>query len=76
MLQKIKRFIKNKWFKRIAGFLLAWIIIHVTFITIDGLNDYNGKADVAVILGNMVQSDGRLSGWLTQLNFHLPLSER
>ena len=64
MLQKIRRFVKNKWIKRIAGFLLAWIIIHVTFITIDGLNDYNGKADVAVILGNMVESDGRLSGWL------------
>jgi len=64
MLQKIKSVVKNKWVKGIAGFLLAWLIIHLTYITIDGLNDYNGSADVAVILGNMVESDGHLSNWL------------
>src|SRR5438034_2243535 len=64
MLQKIRRFIKNKWTKRITGFLPAWIIIHLMFISIEGMNEYRGRADVAVILGNMVYSDGRLSSWL------------
>jgi vancomycin permeability regulator SanA len=55
---------KNKWFKRITLFLLVWILIHIIYITIDGFNDYLGSADVAIILGNHVYEDGRLSSWL------------
>ena len=44
--------------------LLVWILIHIAYISIDGLTDYHGKADVAVILGNRVYADGRLSSWL------------
>lgn len=64
MLQKIKRVVSNRWVKRIALFLLAWIIIHIVYISIDGCRDYHGSADVAIILGNQVFADGRLSPWL------------
>jgi vancomycin permeability regulator SanA len=64
MLQKIKRFFKNKWVKRITGFLLAWLIIHIIYICVDGCTDYQGNADVAIILGNTVFSNGKLSYWL------------
>ncbi len=64
MLQKIKRFVSNKWVIRISSFLLFWIIIHIIFIGADGLNDYKGNADVAIILGNHVDPNGKLSSWL------------
>jgi len=64
MLRKIKKFINRKWVKRVAGLLLLWVLVHVIYITTDGLNDYNGKADVAIILGNHVNADGSLSPWL------------
>ncbi|MEO5685436.1 MAG: YdcF family protein [Chitinophagaceae bacterium] len=64
MLQKIKAFLTRKWFKRIAGFLLLWVSIHIIYITIDGLASYKGRAEVAVILGNHVEADGSLSPWL------------
>ncbi|HTL07257.1 MAG TPA: YdcF family protein [Chitinophagaceae bacterium] len=34
------------------------------YISIDGLQDYHGKAGVAIILGNHVNGDGTLSPWL------------
>ncbi|HTE10980.1 MAG TPA: YdcF family protein [Chitinophagaceae bacterium] len=64
MLQKTKLLLIYKWVKRISGFLLIWIMIHIIYITIDGLRDYDGKADVAIILGNLVYADGNLSAWL------------
>jgi vancomycin permeability regulator SanA len=64
MLQKTKRFFTNKWVKRIALFLLTWLIIHIVYISIDGCRDYQGRADVAIILGNHVFADGHLSPWL------------
>ncbi len=64
MLQKTKRFLKNKWLRRITLFMLTWISIHIIYITADGLHDYDGKADVAIILGNQVYADGHLSSWL------------
>src|ERR1700738_4285333 len=64
MLQKIKRFFTGKWVKRITGLLLVWIIIHIIYITVDGFNNYKGKADVAIILGNTVYANGSLSAWL------------
>ena len=64
MLQKIKRFFTGKWIKRVAGLLLVWIIIHIIYITVDGFNNYRGRADVAIIFGNTVYADGSLSAWL------------
>ncbi len=64
MFQKVKQVVTNRWVKRTALFLLAWIIIHVIYISIDGFRDYAGSADVAIILGNHVFADGSLSPWL------------
>lgn len=57
-------FTRYKWLVRTALLLLLWLTIHITYICIDGLNDSHGKADVAIILGNAVFPDGRLSPWL------------
>ncbi len=38
-----------------------WPLLHMVYITIDGLYSYNGSADMAVVLGNRVEADGRLS---------------
>jgi vancomycin permeability regulator SanA len=59
-----KRFPGNKWVKRICLFFFCWLLIHIIIITADGLHDYKGKADVAIILGNRVYADGSLSSWL------------
>ncbi|MES1221344.1 MAG: YdcF family protein [Bacteroidota bacterium] len=64
MQQKNKRPPGYKWIKRIAIFLFVWIIIHIVYITVDGLSSFKGNADVAIILGNRVFKDGSLSGWL------------
>lgn len=41
--------------------LIVWFLIHSIYITIDGLNDKNKSADVAIVLGNKVNEDGTLS---------------
>jgi vancomycin permeability regulator SanA len=41
--------------------ITIWFLGHLIYITIDGLTDNNKKADLAVILGNKVNSDGTLS---------------
>ena len=64
MLQKVKTVFRNTWFKRIVFFLLSWIIVHIVYISLDGLQTFKGNADVAVILGNRVFADGHLSSWL------------
>src|ERR1700712_323298 len=64
MLQKVKRFVRHKWMKRIALFLLIWIVVHVVYITIDGLSNFKGNADVAIVLGNRVFKNDSLSPWL------------
>ncbi|HXB05766.1 MAG TPA: YdcF family protein [Puia sp.] len=47
---------------RIAGWvLLAWMLIHVLYVCIDGLHDYQGNADIAIVLGNRVDPDSSLS---------------
>ncbi len=43
----------------IAGFL--WFSLHIIFTAIDGLNDYIGRSDVGIVLGNKVELDGRPS---------------
>lgn len=65
MAQKSKRsFFRNKWLKRIVIVLLLWIVVHVAWITIDGMRDNCTQADVAIILGNTVFHNYRLSSWL------------
>ncbi|MEK3884373.1 YdcF family protein [Paenibacillus sp. PL2-23] len=52
----IKRFIL------LAGsFLFTWFIIHTVFVVIDGLNDEIEPVDVAVVLGNKVETNGQPS---------------
>jgi vancomycin permeability regulator SanA len=43
---------------------MLWVLLHIVYISIDGLTGYQGKADVAVVLGNRVYADGSLSTWL------------
>ena len=64
LLNKIKRFFLHTWPGRIICLLLLWLLVHITYITIDGLTDKNDRGDVAIILGNAVYPDGSLSPWL------------
>jgi vancomycin permeability regulator SanA len=50
----------RRW-RIIAGVLLGWLLVHLIYITIDGLWGYSGTADMAVVLGNRVDADGSLS---------------
>jgi vancomycin permeability regulator SanA len=54
----------SKFLKALPLILISWLIIHTIIITIDGLSDQNKIADVGVILGNKVNSDGTLSNRL------------
>lgn len=56
-------FKKRKWLSRLILFFAIWIIAHVAYITIDGLNDTVEKADVAIVLGNRVFGNGELASW-------------
>ncbi|MET3292928.1 UNVERIFIED_CONTAM: vancomycin permeability regulator SanA [Brevibacillus sp. OAP136] len=47
--------------KRIILGLLLWFSLHLVIITIDGLLDKKQVADVGVVLGNKVETDGRPS---------------
>lgn len=44
-----------------AAILLLWFAGHIVYVVVDGLTDEGKIADVAVILGNKVNSDGSLS---------------
>ena len=64
MLQQTRSwFRKHKWIRRSILFLLVWVLVHAIFITIDGLKADPAKADVAIVLGNRVYSDGTLASW-------------
>ncbi|MBC7851240.1 MAG: YdcF family protein [Chitinophagaceae bacterium] len=54
---------KYKWFRRFFYFVTIWIIIHVAILLIDGIPDTDNNADVAIVLGNRVYSDGTLANW-------------
>ena len=41
--------------------IIVWLFLHMVYITIDGLTTYKGKADIAIVLGNRVDSGGILS---------------
>ena len=40
---------------------LAWLLLHLAYISYDGLHEYTGRADVAIVLGNRVDADSSLS---------------
>ena len=47
---------------RIIGYLLLiWALGHMLYVCIDGLTDYKGTADIAIVLGNRVNPDSSLS---------------
>jgi vancomycin permeability regulator SanA len=52
---------RKKVWRFVVGILLVWLFLHMVYITIDGLCGYDGSADMAVVLGNLVYSDGSLS---------------
>ncbi|HHY81482.1 MAG TPA: YdcF family protein [Clostridiales bacterium] len=45
----------------LCGVLFLWFILHTLYTTYDGLNNNIGTADVAVVLGNKVELDGKPS---------------
>lgn len=57
-MMRIRRL--KKW-KIVVGVLVAWLLLHIVYITIDGLWGYSGSADMAVVLGSRVDADGSLS---------------
>lgn len=54
----------NKKIKWLIILLAAWIGLHAIYATCDGLHNYTGNADIAIVLGNTVNADGSLSPWL------------
>ncbi|WP_127127672.1 YdcF family protein [Pseudoflavitalea rhizosphaerae] len=50
--------------KRCISLVLLWMIVHCTWATVVGLQDFRTQADVAIVLGNEAYSDGSLSPWL------------
>lgn len=41
--------------------IIVWVLIHLIYVTVDGLHDHKGHADLAVVLGNKVYPDSSLS---------------
>lgn len=64
MMQRNKSGEGFKWLKRAAWVISIILVIQLIYITADGLNSYQGNADVAIILGNRVYENGKLSSWL------------
>jgi vancomycin permeability regulator SanA len=60
----LRKFRLNKKIRFVIWVLILWVCAHIIYITVDGLSEYDGSADVAVILGNRVLADGTLSSWL------------
>ncbi|HEY4207463.1 MAG TPA: YdcF family protein [Puia sp.] len=53
---------KKKRITRIlSGVIVLWVVIHLIYSTLDGVGDYKGSADIAVVLGNRVDADSSLS---------------
>lgn len=61
--QKMK-FFKSRKLKIGIGVFFFWLLLHSAYVIYDGLHNYSGKADVAIVLGNSVFADGSLSPWL------------
>ncbi len=52
---------RRRKIKTAGRLILLWIAIHSVYITFDGLYEYKGNADIAVVLGNRVEADSSLS---------------
>lgn len=52
---------KKKIVRIVFRLIVLWIVIHLIYVTLDGLPDYKGSADIAVVLGNRVEADSTLS---------------
>lgn len=53
---------KKKRIVRIAlGIAVLWLVVHLIYVTLDGVTDFKGSADIAVVLGNRVEADSSLS---------------
>lgn len=51
----------KRWALYAVAALAAWFLVHILFITIDGLRNSYQKSDAAVVFGNKVNEDGTLS---------------
>jgi len=61
--QKIK-FFKSRKLKIAIGVFIFWLLLHSAYVIYDGLHNYSGKADAAIVFGNSVFADSSLSPWL------------
>ena len=62
MKKALRVVVKMKKVVRVVVMILAaWMLIHIIYVCFDGLTDYKGKADVAIVLGNRVNEDSTLS---------------
>jgi vancomycin permeability regulator SanA len=63
VLFSLMKFLNSKVRKVLAILLVfpLWFLAHTFYIVVDGLNDEIARADVAVVLGNTVERDGRPS---------------
>jgi vancomycin permeability regulator SanA len=48
-------------FKKYLLLFVVWFVVHAVYIIFDGLSDEQKTADIAVILGTKVNTDGSLS---------------
>ena len=51
----------RKPLKVLATIFFIWLILHLAYTTCDGLREYKGHADIAIVLGNRVDADSSLS---------------
>lgn len=59
----------KKIIKLLSILLFLWFCIHIIYTIIDGNKDEGKSADIAVILGTTVNTDGTcLNGWKNEWN--------
>ena len=61
---KKMKFFKSRKFKIFVSLFILWLLLHTAYVIFDGLHDYAGNADVAIVPGNSVFADSLLSPWL------------
>lgn len=54
---------KIKVFRYSLLFIFSWVLLHICFISWDGLKNSPDPADVAVVLGSTVFNDGTVAQW-------------
>ncbi|HXB45556.1 MAG TPA: YdcF family protein [Puia sp.] len=58
------KFFKSRKLKIFVSLFILWLLLHSAYVIYDGLHDWGGSADVAIVLGNSVFADSTLSPWL------------